>query len=128
MVFVIYRDVKTLTFLNNTNLFLINFLYLIFFYLLIIFKLPNSVSKMYLTLLWPGLDATAGGATELHRNLLTPGLGGELLNTLLRHRAHLSRSSFLCLLIELMKGEISGLDRFSVTSVPTSHQFFNCIL
>ena len=56
---------------------------------------------MYLTLLWPGLNATAGGATELHWDLLTPGLGGELLNTLLRHRANLSKtaSSVLCLLI-----------------------------
>ena len=54
---------------------------------------------MYLTLLWPGLDAAACGATELHWDLLTPGLGGELLNTLLRHRANLSEkgSIFLCL-------------------------------
>ena len=53
----------------------------------------------YLTLLWPGLDAAAGGATELHRDFLTPGLGGELLNTLLRHRAHLPKIE-MCLLIE----------------------------
>ena len=33
----------------------------------------------------------AGGAAELPRDFVPPGLGGELLNTLLRHRAHLSK-------------------------------------
>ena len=105
--YLLRREVKTLTFLNNTNLFLINF-FKIIFYLLIIFKLPNSVSKMYLTLLWPGLDAAAGGATELHWDLLTPGLGGELLNALLRHRAHLSKigSSIFC--VFLMMSQYRG--------------------
>ena len=50
---------------------------------------PESYPS-YLTLLWPRLDPAAGWATELHWDLLAPGLGGDLLDTLLRHRANLS--------------------------------------